>query len=74
MRTIVATLLLVIGSAAGSGAQQSAATPAPRQETDLAPGLLPEPRAISRAIDFASPWLGAMTLRQRTGFIPTWAT
>jgi hypothetical protein len=70
MRILVVTLLLVVGVAAGSAAQQSAAPPAPAQETDLASGLLPEPHAMSRAVDFASRWLGEDGSSPKDGFYP----
>jgi hypothetical protein len=74
MRTIVGTLVLVLlmigGSAAGSAAQQSPTATAPAQETDPVPGLVPEPRLISRAVGFASPWLGGDNSPPKDGFYP----
>ena len=70
MRTIVVTLLLIVGWAAGGAAQQSPATTSPTPETEIAPGLLPEPHVISRAVDFASPWLGGDGSAPKDGFYP----
>jgi Omp85 superfamily domain len=73
MRTLVVTLLLTVGLAAGSAAQQAPTTTAPRQETDLAPGLLPEPHAITRAMDFASQKFGDEDSSPKDGFYPDFA-
>jgi hypothetical protein len=70
MRTIVVTLLLVVGAAAGSAAQQSQATTSPRQDTDLAPGFLPEPHALTRALDFGTSRLGGEASSPKDGFYP----
>ena len=74
MRNMFATSLLVMlmigGSAARSAAQQSPATPSPHPDSDLAPGLLPEPKAIGRAIDFAGPLLGGVDGSSKDGFYP----
>jgi len=70
MRIFVVTLFLVVGAAAGSAAQQSQTAPAPAQGTDLAPGLVPEPHAISRAVDFASQRLGGDGSSPKDGFYP----
>lgn len=74
MQTIVGTLLLVMlmigGSEATGAAQQSQTATAPAQDTDPAAGLVPEPRVISRAVDFASPWLGRDNASPRDGFYP----
>jgi hypothetical protein len=70
MRTIVVTLLLVVGAAGRSAAQQSQTTTSPHQETDLAPGLVAEPHAVSRAVDFAGNLLGGDASSPRDGFYP----
>jgi len=74
MRTTVGTPLLVMlmigGSAAGSAAQQPQAATAPVQKTDPAPGLVSEPRVISRAVEFATPWLGGDSAPPKDGFYP----
>jgi hypothetical protein len=70
MRILVVTLLLVVGAAAGSAAQQAETPPAPAQETDLASGLVPEPHAMSRAVGFASRWLGGDGSSPKDGFYP----
>jgi surface antigen Omp85-like protein len=70
MRTIVVTLLLVVGAVSGSAAQQSQTTTSPRPEADLAPGLVSEPHAISRAIDFAGNLLGGDGSSPKDGFYP----
>jgi Omp85 superfamily domain len=79
MRTIVGTFLLVVGTAAGSAAQQSQtagsaaqqsqAPSSQRQETDLEPGFLPEPHVLSRAVDFVSN-LGGEGSTPKDGFYP----
>jgi hypothetical protein len=69
MRTIVVTLLLVVGAAAGAAAQQAQTTTAPRQDTDLEPGLLPEPHVLNRAVDFAGK-LGGDGSSPKDGFYP----
>jgi outer membrane protein assembly factor BamA len=74
MQTIVVTPLLIIimigGSAAGSAAQSSQTATAPAPETDVAAGLEPEPQALTRAVDFASHWLGGDGSSARDGFYP----
>jgi hypothetical protein len=74
MRTIALTPLLIVlmigGSAASSAAQQSPTTPSPPQDTELAPGLLSEPRVIGRAVDLASPLLGGKESSSKDGFYP----
>lgn len=70
MRTPVVTLLLIVGSAVGSAAQQSPAATSPPQETQLAPGLLPEPHALSRAFDFAGRWIAGDDAAPKDGFYP----
>ena len=74
MRTIVVTPLLVMlmtgGSATGSAAQQPQTAAAPPQESEVAPGLVPEPQAMSRAVDFASQWLGGAGSSPKDGFYP----
>jgi len=70
MRTPVVTLLLIVGSAVGSAAQQPPAATSPPQETQLAPGLLPEPHALSRAFDFAGRWIAGDDAAPKDGFYP----
>jgi len=74
MRTIAATLLLVVGAAVGGRAQQppatSAAAAAPSQQTELPAGLLPEPHALSQAVDFAGRWLDGGGQAPRDGLYP----
>jgi Omp85 superfamily domain len=69
-RTFVVTLLLIAGFAAGSAAQQAPTTTAPGKEPDLAPGLVPEPHAMSRAVDFAGHLLGGDDSSPKDGFYP----
>src|SRR5512133_3605586 len=70
MRTIVVTLLLVVGAAAGAAAQEAQTTTSSRQETDLGPGLVAEPHAVSRAVDFAGNLLGGDDSSPKDGFYP----
>jgi outer membrane protein assembly factor BamA len=70
MQKIVATLVLALGFAAGIAAQSPPTTSAP-QDTQLPEGVLPEPRAMSRAVDYASKWLGSGTgSSPKDGFYP----
>ena len=73
MRTIVVTRVLIalmIGGATESAAQQTPSPTAPTQHTGLTTGLLSEPQAISRAVDFAGHWLGDDRSSPRDGFYP----
>ena len=70
MRILVVTLLLVVCTAAGSAAQQADAPPVAAQDTELASGVLPEPHAMSRAVDFASRWLGGDGAPPKDGLYP----
>jgi outer membrane protein assembly factor BamA len=70
MRTIVVTLLLIVGSAGAGAAQQSPATTSPSQASDPAPGLVPEPQVMTRAVSFASRWLGGDDSSPKDGFYP----
>jgi hypothetical protein len=65
MRMLVLTLLLIVGSTVGGSAQQAPATAPAREEADLAPGLVPEPQVIIRAVDLASQFLFLPLLRER---------
>jgi hypothetical protein len=69
MRTFLIALLLIVGVTARSDAQPAAATP-PSQDTDDAQGLLPEPRAIGRAVNLADRWFGSDGSASRDGFYP----
>ena len=69
MRAIVVTLLLIVGSAVGGAAQQPPTTTSPSQASDPAPGL-PEPHVLSRAVGFASHWLGGGDSSPKDGFYP----
>jgi hypothetical protein len=68
--THLLVVLFVGVSAAGSAAQQAPTTSRARPETDLAPGFVPEPHAISRAIDFAGGKLGGDGSAPRDGLYP----
>jgi hypothetical protein len=70
MKVFVVTLLLVAGAAANSAAQQSQTATAPAQQTEPAPNVLPEPLALSRAVDFASHLLRGDGTSPRDGFYP----
>ena len=59
MRRIFLTLLLCVGTAVTGAAQSQPTAPAPGNspnQSGLADGLLPEPRVIGRAVDFAGRW------------------
>jgi len=63
MRTIAVTCAFVVGTVVGSAAQQPPApASSPDQGTDRPSGLVPEPHALSHAVDFASEWLRTSTL------------
>jgi len=72
MRIIFFTLLVSFGATASGSAQSGASTPAPaaRQETELAPGMLPEPHVMTRAIDFGKRFLGGDGPSEKDGFYP----
>jgi hypothetical protein len=73
MRIFVVTLLLIVGLAAGSDAQQAPATTAPPQETNLPSGYVSEPPIMGRAVDFASKMLGGDGTPPKDGFYPDFA-
>lgn len=73
MRIAVTQLLVVLFvgvSAVGNAAEQAPTTPPAHLETDLAPGYLSEPHAISRAIDFAGGKMGGDGSAPRDGLYP----
>jgi hypothetical protein len=70
MKVLVVTLLLVAGAAADSAAQQSQTATAPAQQTEPAPGLMPEPHVMSRTVDFAGHLLGGDGSSPKDGFYP----
>jgi hypothetical protein len=70
MRRIVLTLLLTAGATAGIAAQQVTATPPAHQETDVPPGLLPEPAIVGRTVDLGARLLGEGGPSQKDGLYP----
>ena len=68
MRIIVLTLLLSFGAAAAGSAQEQPTGTGTTAEAGLATGLIPEPRPMTKAIDFASSLMGDEGSTLKDGF------